>query len=81
MDTIEHDGFQKGFAGETAERGLMRLGLACAADAETEKNTRKWLKAFDDGEKARKLEEETRPSAEEWSGSSGFHSLPRNVRV
>lgn len=42
-------GFQAGQEGNNCEAGLMKLGLACAADQETRNNTKAWLKGFADG--------------------------------
>lgn len=42
-------GEKAGIDKDTALRGLMRFGLSCSVDFETEKNTREWLKGFEDG--------------------------------
>ena len=42
-------GRKSGLVGNTLERNIMCLGLSMAADAETVRNTREWLRGFDQG--------------------------------
>lgn len=47
------DGKKHGLDGDTAYRGLMILGLSCAATGTDALNTRAWLEGFRLGEKIR----------------------------
>ena len=48
--TPYEQGRQAGRKREYVTRGLMNLGLSMAADAESARNTREWLRGFKDGE-------------------------------